>query len=266
MKNLNKLFDLSNRTAMITGASGHLGKIICNTLAEMGANLILVDHPNSNKTKLLSQLKKYKNINVDPYNVDLKSNKERSIFIKKILEKYNKLNILINNAAYTGDSNLAGWNEDFENQRVEAWNEALSVNLTAPFHLCKSFKKIMKKSKGANVINIGSIYGTYSPDFKMYKNTKIKNPAAYGVSKSGLFMLTKWMSSEFGPSIRVNMISPGGIKRYQPSKFIDAYVNKTFLNRMANEKDIIGAICLFSSDASSHITGQNLIIDGGWGS
>ena len=93
----------------------------------------------------------------------------------------------------------------------------------------------------------------------------MSNPAAYSAAKSGLIQLTKWLAKTIGPETRVNAISPGGIFRNQPKKFVKAYTKKTALNRMAKENDFVGIIALLSSDASSYITGQNIIVDGGWG-
>lgn len=103
------------------------------------------------------------------------------------------------------------------------------------------------------------------PDWKIYKGTKIGNSSAYASAKGGLIQLTKWMSSTLAPKVRVNSISPGGIIRNQPKKFINSYKNKILLRRMATEEDFMGIIAYLASDASSYVTGQNIIIDGGWG-
>ena len=122
----------------------------------------------------------------------------------------------------------------------------------------------MKKAKDSSIINISSIYGTNAPDQKIYKNTNINNPAAYSVSKAGLTYMTKWLASSLAPNIRVNSISPGGIKRNQSKVFMKQYISKTLLNRMATEEDIVGAIIFLATNMSSYVTGQNIIIDGGF--
>ena len=114
-------------------------------------------------------------------------------------------------------------------------------------------------------VAVSSIYALYGPDWKIYENTNLGNPAAYSVSKAGLLHFTKWLACTLSPSIRVNSISPGGIKRNQSKMFINAYVKKTLLNRMANEKDLIGALIFLATDMSSYVTGQNISVDGGWG-
>ena len=133
------------------------------------------------------------------------------------------------------------------------------------FHLSQGLYKKLKQSGNGSIINISSIYGVYSPDWKIYKETNLGNSSAYASAKAGLIQLTKWLSSTLAPNIRVNSISPGGIFRDQPKKFVKAYNNRTSLGRMATEEDLMGIIAYLASDASSYVTGQNIIIDGGWG-
>jgi NAD(P)-dependent dehydrogenase (short-subunit alcohol dehydrogenase family) len=122
----------------------------------------------------------------------------------------------------------------------------------------------MNKSKNASIINISSIYGVNAPDWNLYQDTNINNPAAYSISKAGLIYMTKWLASTLAPNIRVNAISPGGILRQQEKLFIKKYNEKTLLNRMATESDVSEPVLFLASNMSSYITGQNLIIDGGW--
>jgi NAD(P)-dependent dehydrogenase (short-subunit alcohol dehydrogenase family) len=123
----------------------------------------------------------------------------------------------------------------------------------------------MKNSVGASIINISSIYGQLGPDWRLYEGTKIGNPAAYGASKGGIIQLTKWLSTTLAPSIRANVVCPGGIFRNQPEKFVIRYQNRTPLGRMATDNDLKGALGYLASDLSSYVTGQILTVDGGWG-
>jgi NAD(P)-dependent dehydrogenase (short-subunit alcohol dehydrogenase family) len=176
-----------------------------------------------------------------------------------------ELNILINNAAFVGTSDLQGWSEPFERQTVETWRRALEVNLTAIFDLSQGLTPLLKVAEGANIINIASIYGTYGPDWSLYKGTSMSNPAAYGAAKGGLIQFTRWLSTTIAPSVRVNAISPGGIYRNQPEQFVERYKAKTPLGRMATEDDFRGVVAYLASDLSRYVTGQNLSVDGGWG-
>jgi len=124
---------------------------------------------------------------------------------------------------------------------------------------------LLRSNEGANIINIASIYGEYGPDWRLYEGTDMSNPAAYGASKGGLIQFTRWLATTIGPHVRVNAISPGGIFRNQPKKFVSRYESKTPLARMATEDDFSGAVAYLASDLSKYVTGQILSVDGGWG-
>ena len=264
MENIKSQMDLSGRTALITGATGGLGKIISKTLAEIGANLIIVDKPNSNFEPLLNHLNAGTLPDIRLIECDLEDQKSRSDLISTINSELQSLSILINNAAFVGTSELTGWSVPFEEQSLETWRRAIEVNLTSIFDLTKGFVPLMKKSTGATIINIASIYGSFAPDWSLYEGTSMGNPAAYASSKGGLIQLTRWLASTVAPHIRVNAISPGGILRNQPGEFVERYSKKTLLGRMATEEDFIGPIAFLASDLSRYLTGQNIRIDGGW--
>jgi NAD(P)-dependent dehydrogenase (short-subunit alcohol dehydrogenase family) len=123
---------------------------------------------------------------------------------------------------------------------------------------------LLKKSLSPSIVSIGSIYGILGPDWGLYEGLEMGNPAGYAASKGGMIQLTRWLATTLAPHIRANSVSPGGIERLQPEEFVDAYVAKTPLGRMASEQDIVGAIVFLLSDASAYVTGQNLIVDGGF--
>jgi len=259
------LMNLNGRRALITGANGALGSVMAETLAELGADLILVDRPGTNFAVMAKGIKERWGVKIWEYQCDLEHDQQRIELLELIQKDHAFINILINNAAFVGTSELKGWGTIFENQTVETWRRALEVNLTAPFHLCQGLTPLLKNSEGANIINIGSIYGECGPDWRIYEGTSMANPAAYGASKAGLTQLTRWLSTTLAPDIRVNAISPGGIFRNQPGVFVKRYEARTPLARMATEEDFCGAIAYLASDLSSYVTGQNLAVDGGWG-
>ena len=265
MVNLTKLMSLKGRRAFITGANGHIGRIIALTLSELGADLILVDRPDTDFKKLKNEIKNNFEVDIKTYTCDIGIEDERKKLISTLCDKNITLNILVNNAAYVGESNLEGWVTEFEKQSLETWRSALEVNLTAAFSLIQGLIPLLRKSKGANIINIGSSYGTWAPDHRLYEGTSMGNPAAYAASKAGLIQLTRWLATTLASSVRVNTISPGGVIRNQPENFIKRYTSKTPLGRMATEDDLRGAIAYLASDLSSYVTGQNLAVDGGWG-
>lgn len=265
MSTINELGNLSGRRALITGATGGLGKVFADTLAELGADLILVDLPSSDFQTLGKSLIKDWGINVESHPCDLEAQSQRTDLIKKLMSSGLGLNILVNNAAFVGTSDLPGWNVPFEDQSIDAWRRAMEVNLTAVFDLSRGLAPLLRSSKNGSIVNIASIYGIYGPDWSLYEGTGMNNPAAYGASKGGLIQLTRWLATTIAPEVRVNAISPGGIFKNQPEKFVKRYEDKTPLGRMANAEDFRGALAYLTSDLSKYVTGQVLQVDGGWG-
>lgn len=265
MSTIRELSDLSGRRALITGATGGLGKVFADTLAELGADLILVDLPSSDFQTLSKSLIKDWGVNVESHPCDLEVQSQRTDLIKKLISSGLGLNILVNNASFVGTSDLPGWNVPFEDQSIDTWRRALEVNLTAVFDLSKGLAPLLKSSKNGSIVNIASIYGLLGPDWSLYEGTNMSNPSAYGASKGGLIQLTRWLATTIAPDVRVNAISPGGILRNQPEEFVKRYEDKTPLGRMANSEDFRGAIAYLTSDLSKYVTGVNLSIDGGWG-
>jgi NAD(P)-dependent dehydrogenase (short-subunit alcohol dehydrogenase family) len=265
MTTLKSLQNLAGRKALITGAAGNLGKVFANTLAELGADLILVDLFESNLEFLRNQLITDWGVNVDYYVCDLEVQDSRVDLIQRVISSNGGLNILINNAALVGTSDLSGWNVPFAEQSIETWRRALEVNLTAAFELSQGLLPLLRESQGGSIVNISSIYGIHAPVWGLYEGTSMGNPAAYGVSKAGLIQLTRWLATLIAPEVRVNAIAPGGIFRNQEEVFVKRYERMTPLGRMACADDFCGAIAYLTSDASRYVTGQVLQIDGGWG-
>lgn len=254
---------IKNKTILLTGAAGHLGREFSFSLAHEKANLILVDKNRSQLTSLQKELKKKFDINIVIKVTDLENFSHRVNLIKYTNKNFKKLDILINNAAFVGASNLKGWSTKFEKQSINTWQRAIEVNLTSVFHLSRDLLPLLKKSKQPSIINIGSMHGVIAPEWSLYKGTKMSNPAAYSISKAGVIHLTKWLASTLAPKVNVNCISPGGIFRNQPKSFVKKFLSSTPLNRMAKESDIVGVLLLLCGDQSKYITGQNIIIDGG---
>ena len=264
MSSIKTLSKMNGRWSIVTGAAGHLGIVIAETLAELGSNLILVDRENSELTEKVKSIISSSESKVDCHFVDLESSSERLQFIKA-LKEYPEINVLVNNAAFVGTSDLKGWGVPFLEQTVDTWRRAIEVNLTSVFELTQGITTKMQNSTGANIINIASIYGQYGPNWGLYEGTNMANPAAYAASKGGLIQFTRWLATTLSPKIRVNSISPGGIFRNQPETFVKKYIENTPLKRMAREEDFKGVIAFLASDLSAYMTGQNISVDGGWG-
>jgi len=263
MKSINQLMDMHDRKVLITGACGGLGTVFAETISELGGDLFLVDHPGSDFSALKEVLKEFDN-KIICLHCDLENERDRKELIEKINSYNVPLNVLVNNAAFGGATELEGWITKFEDQTLNSWKRALEVNLTTAFDLSKELSPLLRKSGNGSIINIASIYGINGPDLSLYEDTPMGNPAAYAASKGGLIQLTRWLATVVAPEIRVNSISPGGVFRNQPKKFIDRYESKTPLCRMATEEDFKGIISYLSSDLSSYVTGENIVVDGGF--
>ena len=148
---------------------------------------------------------------------------------------------------------------------MNEWNKAVSVNLTGIFLTCQEIRKIMVKQKNGNIINISSTYGLVAPDQRIYGVSGQNAAAFYSATKAAIINLTRYLASYWNRTgIRVNSLSPGGVENSQEANFIKNYSEKTILGRMAQKDEYIGSIIFLSSDASSYMTGSNLIVDGGW--
>lgn len=265
MTRLATLMSLSGRRALITGGTGHIATAMAETLAELGASLILVDLDAERLVTLATRLRDDFGVTVTTHVCNLEDETERTALISAVAEDGRGLDILVNNAAFVGTSGLDGWVVPFEQQSLDTWRRAFEVNLTAAFHLSRDLLPLLRAQARGSIINIGSIYGELGPDWSLYNGTAMGNPAAYGASKGGLFQFTRWLATTIAPDVRVNAISPGGVARGQPESFVGKYIARTPMRRMAVEDDFRGVVAYLAGDASAHVTGQVLRIDGGWG-
>ena len=263
MRDLKSLMDMTGRRALITGGAGHLGRTMADSLAELGAEVLLVDVADAPTQAVADEISRRRGATVTALECNLEDADARAALADHVAPC--GLSVLVNNAAFVGTSELTGWAEPFAGQSVETWRRVLEVNLTAGFHLCQLFAPVLGAGAGGSIINIASIYGLWGPDYALYEGTEMANPAAYGASKGGLIQFTRWLSTTLAPQVRANVISPGGVARGQPSAFVDRYVERTPLNRMAKEEDFRGAVAYLASDLSAYVTGQVLAVDGGWG-
>lgn len=251
---LSRLSDLTGRVALITGAAGHLGRLFSCVLQEQGAKVYGIDRPENihNVTN-----------GVIPLAIEL-TDKDAISRIVKALEAEGRLDIIINNAAFVGTDKHIGWCVPLTEQSIDTWRDCLEVNLTIPFAIIQALTPLLSANGQGVIVNVGSIYGAVGPDWRLYEGTEMGNPAAYAASKGGLHQLTRWLATTLAPDIRVNTLVPGGIFRYQDENFLNRYVNRTPMRRMANEEDMAGAILYLCSDLSSYVTGHELPVDGGW--
>ncbi|MEZ5023593.1 MAG: SDR family oxidoreductase [Chitinophagales bacterium] len=262
------LFSLKNKTAIVTGACGLLGQQHCIALAEAGANVIVADIDQQKASALAAELiGNHLGLSVDVTSkVSLNQAKEI------ILKKYSQIDILVNNAAVNDmfeNPELSGFYSRFENYPLDSWTKSLEVNVTGVFLASQVFGSVMAEAGKGSIINIASTYGVIGPDQSIYvepgKEQQFFKSPAYPATKGAIVNFTKYLAAYWGKNgVRVNTLSPGGVENGQEDWFIKNYSQKTLLNRMAQPQDYKGALVYLASEASSYMTGGNLIVDGGW--
>ena len=265
MRSLSQLMFMGGRVSLLTGGAGHLGQAMAAALAELGSDLVLLDRDADALSEVATRLIALHGVRVETRCCNLENETEITSVAPWVEETLGRLDVLINNAAFVGTSSLHGWNTSFEEQSLSTWRRALEVNLTAAFALTQGCNRLLEASCHGSVINIGSIYGVHGPDLSLYAGTEMHNPAAYAASKGGLLQLTRWLATVMAPNIRVNSLSPGGVARDQSQQFVQRYNARTPLGRMGREEDFKGASAFLASDLSEWVTGQNIMVDGGWG-
>ncbi|MFC5604720.1 SDR family oxidoreductase [Sporosarcina koreensis] len=262
-------FNLDGKTAIVTGGAGILGTHFCSGLAEAGANIAVVDVNIDVARNLATAITQRFGRNAVAIECDVSSETSVKEMVETVLSEFGEINILHNNAA--GKSNdLDAFFADFEDYELDQWQEIMSTNLDGMFLVAKHVGKVMKKQqKGGSIIQTSSIYGIMAPDQRIYEGSyyldrQINSPAIYSASKAGVIGLTKYLATYWAKDgIRVNSITPGGVESGQNQTFKKNYSDRIPLGRMSKPEEMVGALIYLASEASSYVTGQNIIIDGG---
>lgn len=243
---------LKNKVVLVTGGNGQLGKDICKFYTYLGCKVYSLDIKH-NKNQI--RKKNYFQVVLDITKIN-----ECEKIIKFIIKKEKKIDILINNA---GSSIFT----HFSKRTEKELDETYSVNLKGMINMIISVTKNLRKNYHLKILNIGSIYGSKAPDFSIYKKNDRLNSEIYGATKAGIIQLTKYFAKILSKKkVICNCISPGGIKSNskQNKSFQKRYIKNLHIKRMGNTSDIVFGLYYFSHPENSYITGQNLIIDGGY--
>jgi len=262
------LYNLKGKIAIVTGASGLIGKYHCEALAEAGATVIACDLNTSSISNFIHNLGN----NSYAINLDVTDKSMIESVRNFIIENYASIDILVNNAAINDmfeNPQAASEQSKFENYPLELWKKSLEVNITGVFLCSQVFGKVMADKGKGSIINVASTYGIVGPDQSLYidesNNQNFFKPPAYSTTKGAVIAFTKFLAAYWGKKgVRVNTLSPGGVENSQDKFFIKKYSQKTPLNRMASSEDYKGSVVFLASDASSYMTGANLVVDGGW--
>ena len=239
---------LNEKIIIVTGGAGLLGKEIIKNLESKGAITINAD------INVITNLEK------QTLYIDITSEESIENAIKLVSEFYGKIDGLVNNAY----PRTKDWGIKFEDISYESWQKNVDMQMNSTFLIIQKVLPELLKTKGS-VVNITSIYGVVGNDLTIYENTNITTAAPYSAIKGGIINFTRYLASYYGrKGVRVNCVSPGGIFDNQHKTFVSNYEKKVPMGRMGNPDDIAPAVSFLLSDDAKYITGQNLIVDGGW--
>lgn len=250
-------FNLKDKVVLITGGYGHLGKAITNSLVFHNAKVIVLGR---SVEKFEQSFSEHKNLHFK--HCDISSSASIKKAFSELYEQFSRIDVLINNAYY-----MKG--QSPEQMTDEDWDYGMSGTLDSVFKSIREVIPFMKEQKAGKIINVSSMYGMVAPQFEVYDDfPEYLNPPHYGAAKAGIIQLTKYYASHLGKfGLQVNAVSPGPFpsEEVQKSKaFINDLAAKTCLNRIGQPEDLAGAFVFLASDTSNYVTGQNIIVDGGW--
>jgi NAD(P)-dependent dehydrogenase (short-subunit alcohol dehydrogenase family) len=266
------LFDLTGRVAVITGGAGLLGTKHAEIIAAAGGFPVLLDLPQSKPDVAAAAIAKQYNVKAEGFAVDITQLSQVENVLQELLARFGRIDILINNAANNPKVESSGsktWSR-LENFPLEVWNDDIRVGLTGAFLCSRVFGSEMAKRGKGVILNIASDLAVIAPDQRLYRQPGLPEdeqpvkPVTYSVVKTGLIGLTRYLATYWATSgVRVNAISPGGVFNNQPEAFLAELHQRIPLARMAHADEYQGSILFLCSDASSYMTGANLVVDGG---
>lgn len=260
---ISELFDLTDTVAVVTGATGQLGTAMAETLAELGAHVVVVSRTQADCERLATRLtEEYQTAISMP--ADVTDPTEVEALAESVRDEFGRLDVLVN-TAYAGEI------VDLEEMSVQQFRDGVDAALTSVFLTTRETVPMLRDG-GGSIINVASIYGVVAPNHDIYGDTGMNNPAQYGAAKAGVIQFSRWVATRYADEgIRANALTPGGIYNtalesrpgYEET-FVPNYEELTPLGRMGRPEDLKGAVAFLASDASAWVTGQNIIVDGGW--
>ena len=257
MTNVKDLLSLGGKTAIVTGGAGRYGKVFCRGLAEAGAKVWVVSRNAEACAAFAAELREG-GFAADCDGMDMTSEDDLRRVRDRILRGGGSIDVLVNNAVVRP---MKSYDDDLAH-----WRESIDVNSTGMFAATRCFGEVMEKQRSGSMINISSIYGVVSPDLRAYGREGDAFPPDYMFHRSGVINFTRAMAMRFARfGVRVNALSPGGFDEPSiPASTRTFYEARCPMGRFAREDDVKGALVFLASDASRYVTGQNLLVDGGW--
>jgi NAD(P)-dependent dehydrogenase (short-subunit alcohol dehydrogenase family) len=261
-------FDLRGKVAVVTGATGLLGKEHCTALRDAGAAVVVADLDVAACERVAHGLGEA----AMGVAIDVTQRQTIEAGLRAVVARHGKVDVLVNNAAVNDmfeNPALAGEQSKFENYPEAMWRRMFDVNVTGMFLCSQVFGAHMAQNGLGSIINVASTYGIVGPDQSIYRRPDGSQPfyksAAYPATKGAVISFTRFLAAYWGDrGVRANTLSPGGVENSQDEYFVANYSRKTPLGRMANAHDYRGAVVFLASEASAYMTGANVVVDGGW--
>lgn len=260
-------FELAGRVVVVTGATGILGSKYVRALSVRGAKVVVADIDAEHCQALVDTLGA--GAESLPIQTDVADPDSVDRMTRAVIDRFGKIDVLLNNAATKGDDLEAMFAASVDYD-LAVWRKIMSVNIDGQFIVARAVGRHMIEARQGSIINVSSIYGMVGPDQRIYEGsvylgTRISTPAVYSVSKAAVHGLTRHLATEWGPhGVRVNTLTPGGVESGQNDVFQANYSARTPMGRMARGEEMIGAVLFLATGASSYVTGQNIVVDGGW--
>jgi NAD(P)-dependent dehydrogenase (short-subunit alcohol dehydrogenase family) len=263
------LFDLSGKTAVVTGGLGILGRRFCQGFAEFGASVAVVDLDGGKAAEYARELSNEFGVDAEGIECDVSDPSSVQTMVQTAVKRFGQVNILHNNAA-SKSADLDAFFATFEEYSLEEWRKIMAVNIDGMFLVAQAIgRRMIEQGTGGSIIQTASIYGILASDKRIYEGSfylgrQIGNPGVYSTSKAAVVGLTKYLAAHWADKrIRVNTLTPGGVESGQNETFKERYSARVPLGRMARGEEMVGTVIYLASDASSYVTGQNLVVDGG---